>query len=106
MHRLDPGLPIYAVKTVESVISEQAWPFRFFMYLLVTFAVIALLLAAVGLSGIMARMVIERRHEIGIRMALGATAPDVVAMIVNRGIALVTVGAFAGLGASLQSSLA
>jgi len=104
MHQLDPELPIYSVKTLDAVISERAWPFRFFTYLLAAFAMIALLLAAVGLSGIMAQVVIERRHEIGVRMALGATARNVVAMILSRGMALVTLGAGIGLSASILTA--
>ena len=97
MRDLDPELPIYAVRTVESVVSERAWTFRFSTYLLACFAGVALLLAAVGLSGIMAQVVIERTHEIGVRMALGATARDVVGMIVTRGMAVVAIGAVFGL---------
>ena len=104
MRELDPELPIYAVRSIESAITQRAWPFRFSTYLLACFALIALLLAAVGLAGIMAQVVIERTHEIGVRMALGATAPGVVGMILAGGMAIVGAGAAIGLVVSLAAT--
>jgi putative ABC transport system permease protein len=104
MRELDPELPVYAVRTVDAAVAERAWTFRFFTYLLASFAGVALLLAAVGLGGIMAHVVIERTHEIGVRMALGATARDVVGMVVTRGMALVAIGAAVGLAGALAAT--
>jgi ABC-type antimicrobial peptide transport system permease subunit len=97
LRRLDPELPLYGARSIAAVLAEATWQFRFFTFLLSAFALVAVLLASVGLSGIMASMVIERSQEIGVRMALGATARDVVGLILSRAFALTGMGAAAGL---------
>ncbi len=74
MRGLDPELPLYSVAPVAKAVGEAAWQFRFFTFLLSAFAGLAVLLASVGLGGIMASMVVERTQEIGVRMAVGASA--------------------------------
>jgi putative ABC transport system permease protein len=93
---VDTELPMFAARTAEALIAESTWQFRFFTFLLAVFAAVAVLLASVGLAGIMAHMVVERTHEIGVRMAIGASARDVVSMILSRAFLVVGVGAAAG----------
>jgi putative ABC transport system permease protein len=69
--------------------------------LLGTFAVLAVVLAAVGLYSVMAFLVAQRRHEIGIRMALGASQPDLLRLVLGHAAKLIAVGVLAGLGAAL-----
>ena len=74
---------------------------KFFMLLLSVFAAIALILAAVGIYGVMSFVVSQRTQEIGIRMALGAQAGDVLKLIVKNGMLLAVIGVTGGLAASL-----
>ncbi|HEX7173830.1 MAG TPA: ABC transporter permease [Pyrinomonadaceae bacterium] len=98
---VDPDLPVHGVRTMEEVMSATVAQQRFAMTLLGVFAVIALLLAAVGIYGVMSYAVAERTHEIGIRMALGAQAGDIVRMVVRQGMILAVVGVVAGAAAAL-----
>ena len=98
---LDPELPVTNVQTVESILDERLSPRRLTMWLVTVFAIAALVLAGMGLYGVMAYSVAQRTHEIGIRMALGASRDAVVRMVVGQGMRLVAVGMLVGLGASL-----
>jgi putative ABC transport system permease protein len=98
---LDKDQPLYDIKTVEQGISDSLVSQRFNMILMVTFAAVALILAGVGLYGVMAYSVAQRTHEIGIRMALGARRPDVMKMVVGQGMTLVGAGLGIGLVAAL-----
>jgi putative ABC transport system permease protein len=107
---LDPDLPVYEEKTMGQLISSAVAQPRLNLILMAVFAGAALVLAAVGIYGVMSYSVTQRTHEIGIRMALGASSRDVLGMIVRQGmmlssggIALGLVGAFWGTG--LLSSL-
>jgi putative ABC transport system permease protein len=94
---VDPNQPVYQIRTVRELRSEWVSR-RFFSLLLVgLFAGVALLLAAVGLFGVMAYSVARRTHEIGIRMALGARPPDVLHMVLAQGIGMVGAGLAAGI---------
>jgi putative ABC transport system permease protein len=97
---VDPDLPVYGIKSMEQLISESVSPRRLNMILLTTFAIVALVLAALGIYGVMAYSVSQRTHEIGIRMALGAQRGDVLKMIVGQGMILTLTGIGIGLAAS------
>ena len=94
---LDPNLPLYGIRTMENVISESIAAARFRTSLLAIFAAVALVLAMVGIYGVMSYAVTQRTHEMGIRMALGARGLDVVKLIVRNGMSLALVGAIIGL---------
>jgi putative ABC transport system permease protein len=93
---LDPAGPITAIGTVEAEIGESLAVRRFQAVLLTTFSMLAVLLAAVGIFGLMAQVVVRRTPEIGLRMALGASPQDVLKMILRQGVLLAAAGAVAG----------
>lgn len=97
VHAEDPGLPLFNVRTMDQRVTASLGTRRFSMGLLVGFAVVALLMAAIGIYGVMAYSVAERRQEIGIRMALGARGRDVLVLVMGQGLALTLVGAAIGL---------
>jgi putative ABC transport system permease protein len=94
---LDPNLPVSNVKTVSQMIYERVSPKRLMAYILAVFALSALLLAAVGIYGVMSYAVTQRTQEIGIRMALGARAADVLKLVVKNGMSLALIGVAIGL---------
>ncbi len=98
---IDPEQPVSRVQTMEEVVSESVGPRRFPMLLLASFALLALALAAVGISGVVGFSVAQRTHEIGIRMALGAQTRDVLRLIVSRSM----VWALAGVGVGVAGAL-
>jgi predicted permease len=97
VHDLDKSVPVYQVVTLEDYISKSTAQPRFQTLLLTGFAAIALVLAAIGLYGLLSYMVVQRTLEIGLRMALGAQRSDVLSMIVRRGVALALIGVGTGL---------
>ena len=98
---LDPGVPIYDVASMSELVRRSAAPRRFVMQLLGTFAGVALLLAAVGLYGVVSHAVTQRTREIGIRVALGARPGDVTRLVLSNGAATVATGLLVGLVAAL-----
>jgi ABC-type antimicrobial peptide transport system permease subunit len=97
VREMDNTVPVYQVSTLEDYVSNSAAQPRFQTFLVTCFAGIALILASIGLYGLLSYMVAERTLEIGLRMALGARRSDVLGMIVRRGLTLALVGVFAGI---------
>ncbi|HEX8141081.1 MAG TPA: ABC transporter permease [Pyrinomonadaceae bacterium] len=98
---INPDLALANVKTVEQLVSESLGQSRYRGVLLGIFAIVALILAAVGIYGVIAYAVNQRTHEIGIRIALGAQKRDILKLVVWQGMILSMIGVAVGVGASL-----
>jgi putative ABC transport system permease protein len=101
IHGLDKNLPLPEAEPMAAVYSASISARRFNTLLLSIFAGIATILAAIGIYGVISYLVTRRTHEIGVRIALGANARDILALIVGRGLLLAIFGVFIGLAGAL-----
>jgi len=101
---LDREVPLGAVQAMADLVDESVGPVRVTSWLLLASGALALLLAMIGLYGLVSYMVIQRVHEIGLRMALGASRIDVMRLVVGRGLRLTAIGALAGVLGAWQIS--
>ncbi len=101
VRQLDPSLPLSEIRRLDDLVSGSMAQPRFFMLLLTGFAALAMLLAALGIYGVLSFAVSQRRHEIGVRMAFGARRQDVMRLVVGQGFALILAGLAAGALGSL-----
>jgi predicted permease len=99
--KIDPEIPVQQMKTMDEVISEAAAPRRFQMLLVLLFAASALLLASLGIYGVVSYTVAQRTNEIGIRVALGAQTAAVYRMVLREGLAPVVLGLVTGVACAL-----
>jgi ABC-type antimicrobial peptide transport system permease subunit len=104
VHELDPQQPVSAVQTLEQVRGAQLAEPRLTATLLIVFAIVALVLTATGLAGVIGYSVTQRLPEIAIRVALGATAGRVLALVMWQGLAIVVIGLIVGLGVAMEGS--
>jgi putative ABC transport system permease protein len=100
IRQLDPLLPLYNIRPMEQLVADSLARPRFNMLLITIFAVLALVLASVGIYGVVSYSVTQRHHEIGVRMALGAKQSDILRMVVSQGLKLAGAGVAVGLAAS------
>jgi putative ABC transport system permease protein len=98
---IDPNQPVTNIMTMEDVLAASLGDYRFYMELLGIFAGVAVLLAAVGIYGVMSYSVSERTHEIGIRMALGAHRVDVLGLVTKLGLKLTAIGVAIGIALAI-----
>ncbi|MGH9791961.1 MAG: ABC transporter permease, partial [Candidatus Acidiferrales bacterium] len=98
---IDPAQPVYLVRTMEQILSGSVSDRRFHLVLLATFAGVAALLAAVGIYGVMACVVSERRREMAIRMAMGAQRMQLIRLVVAQGTKLALFGVLVGVAGAL-----
>jgi putative ABC transport system permease protein len=101
---LDRDMPLYDARTLRQALGRALWEERIYAGLLTSFAVVALLMAAVGIYGVMAYSVAQRTHEIGIRMALGARQGSVLRLVVGRALSLTVLGLGIGLAIAFAAT--
>jgi putative ABC transport system permease protein len=94
---VDPDQPVYNIRTMDKVVGDTRWPQRINMGSLGILAIISLMLAAIGIYGLISYSVTERMHEIGVRMALGAARGDILKLMLKQGGVLLLIGLFIGL---------
>ena len=104
LRRIDPDLPMYDVRTMTEKLDQSLWARRAYSWLFGAFAIVALVLAAAGIYGVVSYEVSQRTHEIGIRMALGARPEQVLREVLAGGMTLVSIGAGIGIAGALLTS--
>jgi predicted permease len=97
LRNIDPDIPLANVRTLDAVVADSIAPRRLSVVLLSVFSGIALLLASAGMYGVISFLVVQRTHEIGVRMALGAQRSDVLKMVIGHAAKLLLIGAAIGL---------
>jgi putative ABC transport system permease protein len=97
VHSMDRGIPVHDVRPMDAYVSDVMAPRRFSLIMVLIFGAIALLLASIGLYGVIAYSVTQRTHEMGIRMALGASPRDIRKLVVGQGLAVAVPGIVIGL---------
>jgi putative ABC transport system permease protein len=100
LRTIDPETPVFNITSLDALLARSVAERRFIMLIVGAFAAVALVIASVGLYGVMSFTVIQRTREIGIRMALGAGKGSVLRMVMGRGAVLVVAGTLIGLGLS------
>jgi ABC-type antimicrobial peptide transport system permease subunit len=101
IEEIDPREVVYNVQTMNEVVSNSFAARRLSMILLCVFAALALVLACVGIYGVISYLVGQRAHEIGVRMALGAHRSDVLRLVIGQGAKMALIGVAIGIGAAL-----
>jgi ABC-type antimicrobial peptide transport system permease subunit len=104
VHRLVPSMPVYGVQTMHALMDDAVARQRASMTIFAIFALIAVILASIGLYGVIAQSVSQRTHEVGVRLALGATRSEVLRLFLRQGLVTIAAGlAIGALSAALLS---
>jgi ABC-type antimicrobial peptide transport system permease subunit len=101
IRQMDPALPVYNVRTMEEVLSGSVAPTRMSMFLLAAFGALALIMAAVGVYGVLSYTVMERQREMGIRMALGAEPSGLRTLMLQHGMRQAVLGLAIGIAGAI-----